>query len=68
MSIAGDFGSGSPRGWLETHNAEEASRAAQERLRDCSIPPLKEPAKEGLREKYYDVDDYDPVLRYHCRL
>jgi hypothetical protein len=59
MSIAGR---------VETQNVEEASRAAKERLRDCSIPPLKEPAKEGLRERYYDVDDYDPVLRYHCRL
>jgi hypothetical protein len=68
MSIAGDFGGGRPRGRVETQSAEEASRAAKERLRDCSIAPLKEPVKEGLRERYYDVDDYDPVLRYHCRL
>jgi hypothetical protein len=68
MSIAGDFGGGRPRGRVEMQNAEEASRAAQERLRDCSISPLKEPVKEGFRERYYDVDDYDPVLRFHCRL
>ena len=68
MSIAGDFGGGRPRGRVEMQNAEEASRAAQERLRDCSISSLKEPVKEGFRERYYDVDDYDPVLRYHCRL
>jgi len=68
MSIAGDFGGGRPRGRIETQNVEEASRAAKGRLRDCSIAPPKEPAKAGLRERYCDVDDYDPVLRYHCRL
>ncbi len=68
MSMAGDFDGGGSRTRIETPNAEEASRAAKERLRDCSIPPLKEPVKEGFRERYSDVDDYDPVLRYHCRL
>jgi hypothetical protein len=68
MSIAADFGAGRPRGRIEARNIEEASRAAKERLRDCSIPSPAAPVNEGLRERYSDVDDYDPVLRYHCRL
>jgi hypothetical protein len=28
----------------------------------------EEPVKAGLRERDLDVDNYDPVLRYHCRL
>ena len=68
MSIAVDLGGRRPPGRVGTQNAEEASRAAKERLRECSIAGSEEAVKGGLRERYLDVDDYDPVLRYHCRL
>jgi hypothetical protein len=60
MSVAGYLASGK--------NAGLRSEKLRMRLKEDAMRATWREKAEGKQEEYVSVEDYDPVLRAHCRL